>query len=151
LRCATGGFRFRTNLTGTTSCNLLAGSGVFNCTSDRNQKEQFSWVDGEAVLQHIAGMPIERWNYKEDSVRTRHLGPTAQDFSAAFGLGVSDKTIGLLDIDGVNVLAIQALEKRTREPQLLESKVVQPEADKLSSQAKLDSLGHKLYLGLIRH
>jgi hypothetical protein len=27
---ATGGFRFRTNLAGTTGCNLPAGSGVFN-------------------------------------------------------------------------------------------------------------------------
>jgi hypothetical protein len=36
---ATGGFRFRTNLGGTTGCNLPAGSGVFNCTSSRKTKE----------------------------------------------------------------------------------------------------------------
>jgi hypothetical protein len=39
---ATGGFRFRTNLAGTTGCNLPAGSGVFNCTSSRTTKENFS-------------------------------------------------------------------------------------------------------------
>ncbi len=45
----------------------------------------------------------------------RHLGPTAQDFYAAFGLGDSDTSIPTVDIDGVNMLAIQALEARTRD------------------------------------
>ncbi|SDH49302.1 hypothetical protein SAMN04487996_14014 [Dyadobacter soli] len=46
-------------------------------------------------------------------------GPMAQDFNAAFGLdGVSnDTTINTVNIDGVNMAAIQALEKRTRELQ----------------------------------
>ncbi|WP_199741782.1 hypothetical protein [Corallococcus sp. CA047B] len=41
--------------------------------------------------------------------------PVAQDFRAAFGLGTDDKSIGLLDIDGVNMVAIQALARRTQE------------------------------------
>ena len=45
----------------------------------------------------------------------RHVGPVAQDFRAAFGLGLDDKSIGMLDIDGVNMVAIQALERRTQE------------------------------------
>jgi hypothetical protein len=141
---ATGGFRFRTNLSGTTGCNLPAGSGVFNCTSDRNQKEHFDAVNGEAVLTKIAGMPIQSWNYKEDPLKTRHLGPTAQDFFGAFGLGGSDTTIGMLDIDGVNMLAIQALEKRTREVQALETRVAQLEAEKTNGQQQLASLEARL-------
>jgi trimeric autotransporter adhesin len=141
---ASGGFRFRTNLTGTTGCNLPAGSGVFNCTSDLNQKEHFSTVDGETVLKNIASMPIEGWNYKDDPVKTRHLGPTAQDFFAAFGLGGSDKTIGLLDIDGINMLAIQALEKRTREVQALKTRVAQLETDKATGQQQFASLEARL-------
>ena len=42
---ASGGFRFRTNLAGTTGCNLPAGSGVFNCTSSRATKENFRSMD----------------------------------------------------------------------------------------------------------
>ena len=34
-------------------------------------------------------------------------GPMAQDFYAAFGLGNSDKSIGLLDASGVALAAIQ--------------------------------------------
>jgi hypothetical protein len=39
----------------------------------------------------------------------------AEDFAAAFGLGVGNKSIGLGDIDGVNFAAVQALEARTTE------------------------------------
>ena len=60
-------------------------------------------------------MPIMSWNYKSQSPLIRHLGPTAQDFYGAFQLGESDTTITTTDIDGINILAIQALEKRTAE------------------------------------
>jgi hypothetical protein len=141
---ATGGFRFRTNLGGTTGCNLPAGSGVFNCTSDRNEKENFSPVDGEDVLSSIAGMPIQSWTYRTDPAKIRHLGPTAQDFYSAFGLGENDTSIGLLDIDGVNMLAIQALEKRTRELQALEGRVAELEAERAADQQRLDTMEQRL-------
>ncbi|WP_163993858.1 tail fiber domain-containing protein [Pyxidicoccus caerfyrddinensis] len=112
---AAGGVRLRTNATLTTGCDLPAGSGVFSCTSDRNQKEGFQHVDGEEVLSRVARMPVQSWRYKDESQGVRHVGPVAQDFRAAFGLGTDDKSIGLLDIDGVNMAAIQALERRTQE------------------------------------
>ena len=43
----------------------------------------------------------------------RHLGPVAEDFWDAFGLGMGRTTIGLSDIDGVNFVAAQALDART--------------------------------------
>ena len=43
----------------------------------------------------------------------RHLGPVAEDFYAAYGLGLGETTIGLGDIDGVNLAASKALEART--------------------------------------
>lgn len=112
---AAGGVRLRTNSTLSTGCDLPAGSGVFTCTSDRNTKEDFRRIDGEEVLAKVARMPVETWRYKDEGNGVRHLGPVAQDFRAAFGLGTDDKSIGLLDIDGVNMAAIQALERRTQE------------------------------------
>ena len=41
--------------------------------------------------------------------RSRHLGPTAQDFRAAFGLGEDDTTISTVDEQGVALAAIQGL------------------------------------------
>ncbi|MBN8472973.1 tail fiber domain-containing protein [Corallococcus exiguus] len=112
---AAGGFRFRTSSNLSTGCDLPAGSGAFSCTSDRTTKEDFRSVDAEAVLAKVAAMPVESWRYKTEADGVRHVGPVAQDFRAAFGLGADDKSIGLLDIDGVNMVAIQALARRTEE------------------------------------
>ncbi|NTX07799.1 MULTISPECIES: tail fiber domain-containing protein [unclassified Myxococcus] len=120
---AAGGVFLRTNATLTTGCNLPAGSGVFSCTSDRHQKEDFRRIDGEQLLAKVARLPVESWRYKEEASGVRHLGPVAQDFRAAFGLGVDDTSIGMLDIDGVNMAAIQALERRTRELHVRDAEV----------------------------
>jgi hypothetical protein len=112
---AAGGFRFRTNATLTTGCDLPAGSGVFVCTSSRTLKEHFAPVDGETLLARIRSVPVNTWSYIGEQGGVRHLGPFAEDFRAAFGLGSDDRAIGLLDIDGVNFAAARALEARTAE------------------------------------
>lgn len=112
---AAGGFRLRTNATLTTGCNLPAGSGAFSCSSSRTLKERFAAVDGEVLLSRIRGVPVQTWSYVDEPGGVRHLGPFAEDFRAAFGLGSDDRAIGLLDIAGVNFAAVQALEARTAE------------------------------------
>ncbi len=58
----------------------------------------------------------------------RHLGPMAQDFMVAFGLGDDDRKINFLDANGVVMVAIQALYRRVVR---LESQVSErrPDAD----------------------
>jgi hypothetical protein len=109
-----GGYRFRTNATLTTGCNLPAGSGVFSCSSSRMLKENFNAVDGEEVLTRMRSIPVSQWNYISEGRQVRHLGPVAEDFRAGFSLGINDSGIGLLDIDGVNFAGVKALEARTR-------------------------------------
>jgi hypothetical protein len=111
---ASGGLQFFTNSILTTGCILPSGSGVFSCTSDRASKERFAPIDGEEVLRKLAAMPIERWSYKSERGVT-HVGPVAQDFHEAFGLGTDDRSIGHLDLSGISLRAVQALEARTRE------------------------------------
>jgi trimeric autotransporter adhesin len=132
---AAGGFRFRTNSTLTTGCNLPAGSGVFTCTSDRNLKHAFMPLDGEDVLRRLASMPIETWSYDSEP-GVRHAGPVAQDFYAAFGLGADPTSIGHLDEIGIALRAIQALEVRTRELESLRSQLdeVRSDNDRLRQQ-----------------
>ena len=112
---AAGGFRFRTSATLSTGCDLPAGSGAFVCSSSRTLKDRFGAVDGEELLGRIRGVPVNTWSYIGEQGGVRHLGPFAEDFRAAFGLGVDDRSIGLLDIDGVNFAAVKALEARTAE------------------------------------
>jgi len=122
---ATGGFRFRTNLTGTTGCNLPAGSGVFNCTSTRTTKENFFDVNGDDVLAKLRKVPVSTWNYIAEGQQSRHLGPMAEDFYGAFKLGTSDKSIGIQDAVGVSLAAVKALDARTLELQQKTAEVEQ--------------------------
>jgi len=45
--------------------------------------------------------------------QSRHLGPMAEDFYSTFGLGTSDKSIGIQDLAGVSLAGVKALEERT--------------------------------------
>jgi hypothetical protein len=90
--------------------NILA-SGTVTQGSDRNTKENFAPISPAEVLDRVAAMPISRWNYKADR-QERHLGPMAQDFYAAFGLGMDDKHISMVDADGVALAAIQGLNQK---------------------------------------
>ena len=75
--------------------------------SDRALKEGFGSVDPRAILAGVARLPIETWSYQGETVR--HLGPMAQDFAAAFGLGADDRHIHVVDAAGVALAAIQGL------------------------------------------
>jgi len=66
-------------------------------------------VDGQALLLRLAALPIATWNYKAQPGSTRHMGPMAQDFHEAFGLGEDDRYISTVDAEGVALAAIQAL------------------------------------------
>jgi hypothetical protein len=111
---AAGGFRFRTSGDLSTGCDLPSGSGTWACTSSRSAKHRVSAVDGEALLARLRKVPVNTWSYRSEPGDVRHIGPFAEDFRAAFDLGTSSTSIGLQDIDGVNLAAAQALDARTR-------------------------------------
>lgn len=93
----------------------LGTDGVWHDVSDVNRKHLFAEVSGEDVLARLRTLPITTWTYKVDSDDVRHLGPTAQDFHAAFGLGSDPTTIAGVDEGGVALAAAQALERRSTE------------------------------------
>lgn len=67
-----------------------------------------------ALLDELAALPVSTWRYKWDDPDVRHLGPMAQDFAAAFGLGENERWIETTDADGVNMVAIQEVTRRLR-------------------------------------
>jgi hypothetical protein len=87
----------------------LAVNGSVTPLSDRNMKENFAEIDPAQILERVANLPIQTWNYKDDDGKVRHLGPMAQDFYAAFTIGPDDKHIATVDADGVALAAIKAL------------------------------------------
>jgi len=117
------GYYLYTSATLGTGAVLFGGGNSWSSISDSTKKENFLPIDGENVLKKIANMRTVTWNYKgQDPKSFRHYGPMAQEFFSAFGrdkLGVigNDTTIASADFDGINFIAIKALEKRTSELQ----------------------------------
>lgn len=65
-------------------------------------------------------MPISIWSYKQEDIR--HVGPMAQDFYEAFGLGQGETTIATVDADGIALAAIKALHQKVeRQEELINS------------------------------
>jgi hypothetical protein len=116
---AHGGARFYTAAGTGTGVRLAAGGGSWSSLSDRNAKEAFQAVNPREVLDKLVALPVTTWKYKSQDAAIRHMGPCAQDFKAAFGLGESDTGITGVDADGVALAAIQGvnqkLEVRTKE------------------------------------
>ncbi len=112
---ASGGFIFYTDANTTMGVTLPAGGGSWASVSDRNKKNNFRKVDLQDVLNKVAALEITTWNYKTQNQSIRHMGPMAQDFYALFGLGENETSISTVDIDGINIASIQALEKITKE------------------------------------
>lgn len=92
----------------------VSAGGTWTSVSDKNRKENFETVDPREILDKVASLPITKWNYTAEP-GVRHIGPTAQDFHAAFGVGPGETAIAQIDPDGVALAAIQALAKENAE------------------------------------
>ena len=107
----------------TVGVRVVPGGNAWSTLSDRNLKENLMAVNGEAFLEKIAAFKLSSWNYKgQHPSAYRHYGPMAQEFYQAFGKDAygtigNDTTINQADFDGVNFIAIQALERRTSQLQ----------------------------------
>ena len=93
-----------------TTAKLTTG-GVWTDASDRKLKQNITELDKMEVLQKINDLSVTQWNYKADDPYIYHVGPMAQDFYAAFGLG-DDTTIAAMDKAGIALIGIQALSEK---------------------------------------
>ncbi|WP_157705861.1 tail fiber domain-containing protein [Roseovarius faecimaris] len=95
--------------------------GALTQNSDKNKKMAIEPVDPAAILQKVAELPVSSWMYKDNAdLGIRHIGPMAQDFHAAFGVGASETGISSLDTSGVALAAIQALAQEVAALETLE-------------------------------
>jgi hypothetical protein len=96
-------------------CSLHPGTSGWQCSSDRNLKSNIRPIESRSVLEGVVHMPISQWSMKADTARNNHIGPMAQDFYAAFGLGDNDKYIAQGDAQGVALASIQGLYQLVQE------------------------------------
>jgi len=82
--------------------------------SSRTLKNQFVSLEASTILAKLAALDIQQWTYI-DRPKEKHVGPVAEDFYEAFGLGQGNKNISTIDADGIMMLALQALKKENEE------------------------------------
>ncbi len=138
---ASGGYRLYSSATA--GVWLPAGSGTWNSLSDRNAKNHLTPVNAQAALAGVMTLPISRWSYKTEP-GVRHMGPMAQDFHAAFGVGENNTTISTVDEEGVALAAIQGLNQKLDEARA-ENVTLKQQNDLLAQrlnelEAKVDQL-----------
>lgn len=90
-------------------------------TSSRELKTDFETVDTRQVLDKVAGLEISTWRLKRSEPGARNMGPVAEDFHEAFGLG-DGQHLSVVDSNGVALAAIQGLhaELAERDAQIAE-------------------------------
>lgn len=78
---------------------MTGGGSLFGSWfSSRELKDEPEELEAEEVVDSLRSLPMYRWNYKGDE--TKHLGPMAEDFQEAFGVG-DGRTLSASDMLGV--------------------------------------------------
>ena len=112
-----------------------------SCSSSKTLKHELEAVDRQDVLARLSTLPITKWRFKSDPEAMPHIGPTAEDFQAAFGLGQSGTSLNVADVNGVALAAIQALHA-----ELQEQRKATTEQQRLldEQRALIEELGQRL-------
>jgi hypothetical protein len=114
LTRASGGTIFYSDPQNTMGVVLPAGGGSWASVSDRNKKKNFTAVNPEDILAKIEKLKINSWNYESQDKAIRHIGLNPQHFYKAFKIGDSNKAITDMDMDGITLLGIKALQERIK-------------------------------------
>jgi hypothetical protein len=76
--------------------------------SDENAKENFEQVDGAGLLEKLSDLEITKWDHKGNDA-AEHIGPAAQGFKNAIGVGADDKSISTIDPSEIALAAVKEL------------------------------------------
>lgn len=156
FQAATGGsdvFEIAKVGTGTIEMTVDAGGNLFtagmvNPSSSRQVKKAIEPVALDTVLAKVAELPVAEWTYKRDAANIRHLGPMAEDFHAAFGLGADNKHIATQDLAGVTLAAVKALRQHSEQ----QRQTIRDQQGQLDAQqeriAELEQQNRQMQAGL---
>ncbi len=117
------------------------GSDIHTVPSSRKLKEDIAGVDPAEILAKVMQLPIAKWSYKADEGTIRHIGPLAEDFHELFAFEGPANGISLIDVDGINLAAIQGLHQKLAKLEA-ERGVLQSQVAQL--QAQLDAVKQRL-------
>ncbi|MCW3092120.1 MAG: hypothetical protein JWP81_3189 [Ferruginibacter sp.] len=139
-----GGYRFYTSPTvggaAPTGVVLSANANSWSSISDSTKKERFAGVDKEYFLTSLSKLKLGSWNYKGNA-ENRHYGPMAQEIFASFGMDKfgrigCDTLLASADMDGIMMIMLQGLEKRSA-LQLEENKSLKTQLTSIAGELKV--------------
>lgn len=119
-----------------TGIRLTAGSGSWTSLSSKTVKTNREPVDPTDALERVESLGIDRWEY-ETQEGVEHMGPMAEEFHEAFGLGADPEGISTVDADGVALAAIKGLSERLDER---DERIEELEAENDALRERLSSL-----------
>ncbi len=114
------GYRLFTSETCVSGVTMSHGDNSWSSVSDSTKKENIIIADGDYFLNSLSQLKLGSWNYKtQNPAKFRHYGPMAQEIFHYFGkdeYGIigNDTTLASADMDGIMMICLQALEKRTK-------------------------------------
>jgi hypothetical protein len=141
-----GGYRLFTNSSASWGAYLGAEENSWSALSDSTKKANFVKADHDYFLSSLSKLRLGSWNYKsQDAKNYRHYGPMAQEIYHFFGhdgkgaIGC-DTLLASADMDGIMMICLQALEKRTGELQKANEKIAEHETRMHILEAKIEQL-----------
>lgn len=126
-----GGYKFFTNSASSIGVQLTPSAASWSSISDSTKKEKFVSANTDVFLKKLRSLKLGSWNYKgQDAEQYRHYGPMAQEIFAAYGKDVygtigNDTLLASADMDGIMMIMLQGLEKRTADQQQENSRLQQ--------------------------
>jgi len=92
----------------------VTAGGTWTNASSVALKHKFEPVTPADILDAVKAMPVSKWEYKAEP-GVPYIGPTAQDFRSAFGVG-DDTSISTVSAIGVLFAAVKSLTEEVRRP-----------------------------------
>ena len=150
-----GNNRFFISATGTGAFEFLLQNngnltltGTVTAPSDVNMKRDFMPISPEEVLAKLMEIPISTWSFRHDEAGVRHMGPMAQDFYAAYGLGADERHISFTDTAGVAFGAIQGINLIANRSLAANQALLDAQAEEIEAlEARLAALEKRLANG----
>ena len=141
-----GGYRMFSNYTRTVGVQVVPSGNSWSSISDSTKKENFEAADKESFLQKLGTLKLGSWNYKTQDEKTyRHYGPMAQEIFEAYGhdqKGIigCDTLLATADMDGIMMILLQGLEKRTHDQETALTDLRRENAELKSQVARINKL-----------
>jgi hypothetical protein len=125
----------------------LTIAGILTQSSDRNAKTRITPLNPQAVLSKLTALPVTQWAYKT-TPEVSHIGPMAQDFYVAFGLGADATHLAPGDLASVAVVGVKALHRSVQElrqeVQVRDEKIAAQDAKLAEREADIAELKQRL-------